>query len=493
MAVSSASTMSRVCPGCARRVVPPAMTCRCGKSVEGVALTVPPPRVPIAPPPDTSRRDNALKIVITIAGICIAGVMIYRSRIPSTPLPPIKLNLPQDRGKAAAAPTIATPVAAPTPPAPAAPTDTPADGRPAAPELTALERVMAAAAASKRTEAPAAAEPPALTVAPGNLEDIISRAMPAIVRVETPAGFGSGFFISPDTMLTNAHVVGANTSVTIRRTDGRTVMGRVDNSAPELDVAVIRVSSPDPNQPTLTLGSGVRARAGQEVIALGAPLGLTNTVTRGIVSAVREVGGLTLVQTDAASNPGNSGGPLLDRSGQVIAIMTLGIKPSDAQGLGFAVAIEHAQALLAGKRQAGARGTPLTTLNEAMSGRRSQSDVDGARDRGGRVYLEALAGLSRRADALDEQWRAFKRLCYKDPIAATTGSHEWFAIWDPKAMQGTVPQGCASAFSDIQRAADGVRDGVFAAGEAARQADVYPGTRRDLLRRYRLDYAGWDR
>ena len=60
-------------------------------------------------------------------------------------------------------------------------------------------------------------------------------------------------------------------------------------------------------------------------------------------------------------------------------------------------------------------------------------------------------------------------------------------------MQGTVPPGCQSAFGDIQRAADGIRDAVVAAGEAARQADVYPGLRRDLLRRYRLDYPGWDK
>ena len=237
--------------------------------------------------------------------------------------------------------------------------------------------------------------------------------MPAVVRVETATGFGSGFFITPDTMLTNVHVVGANTSVTIRRPDGKTLMARVDTTAPELDIAVIRISSPDPNQPTLPMGSGAHARAGQEVIALGTPLGLQNTVTRGIVSAVREVGGLTLVQTDAAINPGNSGGPLLDRSGQVIGITTMGVKSSDAQGLGFAIAIEHAQALLAGKRSTEQRGTPLSTLNEAMSGRRTPADSDAARDRAAQAPTTRLTALARRADALDEQWRAFKRICYE--------------------------------------------------------------------------------
>ncbi len=316
--------------------------------------------------------------------------------------------------------------------------------------------------------------------------------MPALVRVETATGFGSGFFITPDTMLTNVHVVGANTSVTIRRPDGKTTMAHVDRSAPEFDIAVLRISKPDSSQPTLTMGSGAHARAGQEVIALGTPLGLQNTVTRGIVSAIREVGGLTLVQTDAAINPGNSGGPLLDRSGQVIGITTMNVKSSDARGLGFAVAIEHAQTLLAGGASIDQRGTPLSRLNEAMSGRTGATATDASRDRGTKAYGEAIAALANRADALDERWRAFKRICYQGAIAPTPG-REWFAVWDPQAMQGTVPQGCTSAFADIQHAADGIRDGVLEAGEAARQAAVYPGARREVLQRYRLNYAGWDR
>jgi hypothetical protein len=209
---------------------------------------------------------------------------------------------------------------------------------------------------------------------------------------------------------------------------------------------------------------------------------------------VREVGGLTLVQTDAAINPGNSGGPLLDRSGQVIGITTMNVKSADARGLGFAVAIEHAQTLLAGGVTIGQRGTPVSRLNEAMSGRAGPAPAatGASRDRGTKAYGEAIAALANRADALDERWRAFKRICYQGTIVPTPG-REWFAVWDSQAMQGTVPQGCTSAFADIQRAADGIRDDILAAGEAARQADVYPGGRREVLQRYRLNYAGWDR
>ena len=204
----------------------------------------------------------------------------------------------------------------------------------AAPEpestLDPAARVAAALAASRA--AAAAAEHSAVVPAaatPLSLEDVISRSMPAVVRVEAGSGFGTGFFVAPDTILTNVHVVSGNSTVTIRRPGGATQSAHVEFTAPELDIAVMRVSSPDPNQPTLTMGSGMHARAGQEVITLGTPMGLQNTVTRGIVSAVREVGGLTLVQTDAAVNPGNSGGPLGDRYGRkyVLWFSILGALP----------------------------------------------------------------------------------------------------------------------------------------------------------------------
>jgi S1-C subfamily serine protease len=494
VAVSSLSTLSRVCPACERRVAPPALSCRCGKSVEGVALTAPPPRAPLEPEPQTGRGETVAKIAIAMLGIGLGLYVAVRATRGGTAPPPAVHSATTLRPPSSA---TAPPVreAAPAPPSPPGPEEAPAnpapDAVPAPPEKTALERVMAAAEASKRAAAAAAPDPIAGSPSPAGLEEVIGRAMPALVRVETATGFGSGFFIAPDTMLTNVHVVGTNASVTIRRPDGKTMLARVDRSAPELDIAVIRISSPDSNQPTLAMGSGAHARAGQEVFALGTPLGLQNTVTRGIVSAVREVGGLTLVQTDAAINPGNSGGPLLDRAGQVIGITTMGIKSSEAQGLGFAVAIEHAQALLAGKPSVGQRGTPISTLNEAMSGR-SSTGPDASRDPATKSYADAITALASRADALDERWRAFKRICYQGAVAATPG-REWFAIWDPHAMQGSVAQGCGSAFADIQRAAETIRDAVLTAGEAARQANVYPGSRREILQRGRLDYPGWDR
>jgi S1-C subfamily serine protease len=426
-------------------------------------------------PPDRRSYAAAAKVGLALISLLASGYWFGRT-------------VQRRFAPAAAHPSPATaapPKRAAAPAAPQAPTPAPET----ASEPTALERVMAAAAASKKAAGDAPATPAAASAA---LEDVIGRALPAVVRVETPGSQGSGFFIARDTLLTNAHVVGSNTTVSLRRPDGTMLMGRVDVSAPDLDIAIVRTTGSDPGQATLIMGSGARARPGQEVVALGSPLGLQNTVTRGIVSAVRDMGPLTLVQTDAAINPGNSGGPLLDRSGLVVGITTLGVKPSEAQGLSFAIAIEHAQALLAGKRSTDPRSTPLATLNEAMSGRSAGPATAPGIDRGSRAYEEALAAQSNRANALDEQWRAFKRICYQGRIADAPG-REWFAIWTPSAMQGTVPPGCQSAFGDIRRAADGIRDAVAAAGEAARQADVYPGLRRDLLRRYRLDYPGWDK
>src|SRR5689334_4599960 len=170
-----------------------------------------------------------------------------------------------------------------------------------------------------------------------SLEDVVSRALPAVVRVEAGGGFGSGFFVRADTVLTNVHVVTSNATVTLRMADGSTQPAHVESTAPEYDIAVLRIASTGVSQATLTMGSAARARPGQEVVVLGTPMGLQNTVTRGIVSAVRQVGRVTLVQTDAAVNPGNSGGPVLDRSGHVLGIATMAVKPTAAQGLSFAV------------------------------------------------------------------------------------------------------------------------------------------------------------
>jgi S1-C subfamily serine protease len=112
-----------------------------------------------------------------------------------------------------------------------------------------------------------------------------------------------------------------------------------------VDLATLRPAPGSEGTTVLELSSIARVRPGQEVIAIGSALGvLQNTITRGIVSALRNDAGIMLIQTDAAINPGNSGGPLLDRSGRVVGVNTM--RSSTGASIGFAVAADHARTLV---------------------------------------------------------------------------------------------------------------------------------------------------
>lgn len=158
-------------------------------------------------------------------------------------------------------------------------------------------------------------------------------------------GTGSGFIISTDgRIITNAHVVEGATKVTVTMTDGRTFEGTVVGADKVTDVAAVKIEAQ--SVPAVVFGSTESLAPGQWAIAIGNPLGLDNTVTAGIISALgrssSEVGipdkRVQFIQTDAAINPGNSGGPLLNDRGEVIGMNTAIRK--DAQGLGFAIPVE---------------------------------------------------------------------------------------------------------------------------------------------------------
>jgi len=161
-------------------------------------------------------------------------------------------------------------------------------------------------------------------------------------------GTGSGFIISSDgRMITNAHVIAGAESVKVTLKDGRTFDGRVVGVDSVTDVAVVKIDAK--NLPTVRLGTAEKLIPGEWAIAIGNPLGLDNTVTVGIISALdrssSQVGvpekRVSFIQTDAAINPGNSGGPLLNARGEVIGVNTA-IR-AGAQGLGFAIPVETAQ------------------------------------------------------------------------------------------------------------------------------------------------------
>ena len=158
------------------------------------------------------------------------------------------------------------------------------------------------------------------------------------------------------------------------------------------------------------MGSASALRPGQEVITIGSALGtLQNSVTRGIVSGVRQSGNATMVQTDAAANPGNSGGPLLDRNGVAIGITTMGFR--DQQGLNFAVAIDHARAILEGRPAGSATPLALNDLKSLTPALPSESER--VLDEGQRAFLATAAAVARLADSLDGDW---KRLCVEGPV-----------------------------------------------------------------------------
>ena len=177
--------------------------------------------------------------------------------------------------------------------------------------------------------------------------------LPSVVDISAGSGRGSGFAIDDDGhVMTNSHVVEGFSRVQVRMTDGRRTAARVVGTDPTTDVAVLEVAGSPP--PAATLGVSTGLRIGQPVIAVGAPLGLTSTVTAGIVSATERTARLgpglsselPLVQTDASINPGNSGGPLANLDGQVVgmntAIATVGGPEAGSIGIGFAIPIDRA-------------------------------------------------------------------------------------------------------------------------------------------------------
>jgi S1-C subfamily serine protease len=183
---------------------------------------------------------------------------------------------------------------------------------------------------------------------------VAEQLQPAVVNLRVGKGRngsgGSGILFTPDGfLLTNAHVVRDFAGVRIRLHDGQEIEGRVVGSDPWSDLAVVQAQGN--KLPHAELGDSQKLRVGQLVVAIGSPFGFESTVTAGVVSALgRSLRTITghlvdnVIQTDAALNPGNSGGPLVDSQGRAIGINTAVIAP--AQGICFAIPINMAKTLV---------------------------------------------------------------------------------------------------------------------------------------------------
>ena len=181
-----------------------------------------------------------------------------------------------------------------------------------------------------------------------DLVAVVQRVSPSVVQIQDSQGLGSGIvFDNKGDIVTNAHVVDGATSFQVTFADGKSEPATLVASYPPEDVAVIRVQGSEALQPA-TFANSSKIQVGDIVLAIGSPLGLSSSVTEGIVSALRtgipEGNGVTLpsaIQTSAAINPGNSGGALVDLNGDVVGIPTLAaIDPElggSAPGIGFAI------------------------------------------------------------------------------------------------------------------------------------------------------------
>ena len=192
--------------------------------------------------------------------------------------------------------------------------------------------------------------------------DVVEAVSPAVVRIDVrpsdeargdrrQGGTGSGVIVSPDGLvLTNSHVVAGGARLRITSADGQSLTAHVVGDDPDTDLALVRINE-DVTLPFAPLGDSRRLKRGQLVIAIGNPLGFESTVTAGVVSALgRSLRARTgrliddLIQTDAALNPGNSGGPLVSSHGEVVGINTAII--AGAQGICFAIAANTAKFVL---------------------------------------------------------------------------------------------------------------------------------------------------
>jgi S1-C subfamily serine protease len=173
---------------------------------------------------------------------------------------------------------------------------------------------------------------------------IVAHALPAVVVIETDEGLASGFIIKPDGIIvTNHHVVANAKAMSVKLQSGEVYRNvYLLSSDPTNDLAFLKIEAVD--LPTIPLGNSNNVQAGDEVLLVGTPQGLEQTVSNGLISGVRIDNGVRVLQTSAAASPGSSGGPLLNRTGEAIGVMSF--KLVKGENLNFAVSINYVRGKL---------------------------------------------------------------------------------------------------------------------------------------------------
>ena len=323
-----------------------------GCSFEGRAATAPPATEGAQP-----LSDARLKAII-VAELTRAAPTPTPQPTPTDPIDDVRATLTAIMAAPTATPPpTATPVPTPTPVPTATPIPTPTPW----PTPTRTRR-------PPPTAAPTAAPRP---TAPPTVADVVANLKPSIARIITTSGSGSGFVYDRQGLVaTNAHVVDCCRSVTVIL-NGRRYQGTVTGRNDAVDLAVIRLSGGE-NFPPASFGKAGRVAIGDDVIALGFPLAGNFTATRGIVSSMRQFhSNYDFIQTDAAVNPGNSGGPLINQGGEVIGMNTS--KRFDAEGVGFALSVSEIEHRLPGL--AGSASAAVPTRRPTATPRQQQSEA----------------------------------------------------------------------------------------------------------------------
>ena len=207
-----------------------------------------------------------------------------------------------------------------------------------------------------------------------NIADVVEQSRAGVVRIEGTTGSGSGFIVDSDGyILTNEHVIEDQSRLTVVFDNGTRLTARVIASDATRDIALLKVTA---TSALTVLPFATSVREGEEVVALGYPLGGdlrgSMTITKGIVSAFRNIRGTAHIQTDAAINPGNSGGPLLNTKGEVIGMNTSvqrDIQGEDyfAQGIGFAIKFDLLSSRLTAMISGGSSPPTVVPPSRAVS------------------------------------------------------------------------------------------------------------------------------